>query len=59
VIVMEIPVRMRQTQTRQPKQRNPYQGSSVRQRPLEAKDPENLPVAKIDPSHLPRYESNR
>ena len=24
-----------------------------------AKDPRNLPVAKIDPSHLPRYESNR
>lgn len=24
-----------------------------------AKDPENLPVAKIDPSRLPRYESNR
>ena len=24
-----------------------------------ANDRENLPLAKIDPSHLPRYESNR
>ena len=33
VIVMEIPVRMRSL-ARQPKQRNPNQDSSVRQRPL-------------------------
>ena len=46
---MEIPVRMRQTQTRQPKQRNPNQDSSVRQRPLVvAVDGEVLPIL-VDP----------
>ena len=58
VIVMEIPVRMRQIRTATETEES-QSGFSVRQRPLEAKDPENLPVAKIDPSHLPRYESNR